>query len=351
MDSWVGRLLLATFALAVGLALAEVGARLLWTNPAPPLFTVTEREFDRVPGIFSPGQKVEVQAGTPFAHVVTIDSLGYRGLSFPRAKQEREFRIVFAGDSFTWGHNVDDHETSPALLQTRLSHRCAMPRVINAGLPGSTILAQEAMITRSLTIDPDLVVLMFHENDIDELILVRAWEQLAENRRIKSAFPVSVVYTIVRRSRLWGLAQHLRRTRRAAVEPQVVQGARDVDRLSEVDVDRARDEYVRRLVSVSEILAGAGIPLVFAAFPHPNSVVEEQGGPHFDWVIGEASSLGLPTVDLLDTLLRSEMPLEGLYLVPQDYHPGPQGHAVAAAQIAEVIFEGSVGMTCMEAGP
>jgi lysophospholipase L1-like esterase len=131
---------------------------------------VTEQEFRRVPGIFQPNQRVEQQQGTEFAHVATIDSLGYRGEHLPRAKPPGEFRVLFAGDSFTWGHNVGDDETLPAQLEARLGEACGAARVVNAGLSGSTILGQGELIRRGLAIDPDVVVLMFHENDIDELV-------------------------------------------------------------------------------------------------------------------------------------------------------------------------------------
>ena len=146
---WGGRLLLAGALTVAAVALAEVGLRLS-TEPPAGLFTMTEREFERLPGIFQPGQSLELQQGTEFEHTVRIDSLGYRGTDFPRSRPADEVRIFSSGDSFTWGHNLDHGSTPPAQLEGRLSDRCGPSRVINAGLSGSTILAQEALITRGL---------------------------------------------------------------------------------------------------------------------------------------------------------------------------------------------------------
>ena len=177
---------LALMACALAIVAVEAFIHLVGLAPPVGLFTVSAQEYARVPGIFSPNQRVTEGTGTRFVHATRIDSLGYRGPDFPRIKDDGEFRILYVGDSFTYGHNVADDETLPARLETQLSTVCAEARVINAGLSGSTIVGQDEMALRGLTVAPDLVVLMYHENDIDELIGSRIWSDLAENRRIKS---------------------------------------------------------------------------------------------------------------------------------------------------------------------
>ena len=56
-------------------------------------------------------------------------------------------------------------------------------RVINAGLGGSTIPDQARLIERSVVLAPDLVVVVFSENDLTDLTGPTMWELLAENRR------------------------------------------------------------------------------------------------------------------------------------------------------------------------
>jgi lysophospholipase L1-like esterase len=326
---------------------SEVAVRYLWANPSPPLFTVTEGEFVRVPGIFRPNQRVELQPGTRFANTVAIDSLGYRGPHIPRAKPPAELRVLFVGDSFTWGHNVADDETLPSQLEQRLMGRCGAARVVNAGLSGSTILGQQAMVERGLTLNPDLVVLMFHENDIDEILHLRTWDRLAENRRIKSRFPVSVVYPVLSRSRLWSLAQHLRRVRQERVAPTVEQGGREIGPDERGAVEEARAEYAARLREVARLLEGRGVPLLFVAFPHPNSVMEGAGGPHYAWVLETADGIEIPSVDLLGPLAGSGVPVEEAFLLPEDYHPSPRGHGIAADELADAIAGGSFASRCL----
>jgi lysophospholipase L1-like esterase len=331
---WGVGLLLAAGATSAAIGAAEIGLRAFHLTPEPGLFTVTERQFRQIPGIFGPDQLVHLQAGTRFAHVVTINSLGYRGADFPRARPDGEFRVLFAGDSFTFGHNVQDDETLPAQLEQRLRMTCGPATVVNAGLSGSTILTQEQMVLRGLAVDPNLVIVMFHENDIDELIHLRMWEQLERNRKVKSRFPVSVVYPLLRGTATWNLALHVRRTR---AQPADQEAAQYVDTPAHVRT-AALLEYRNHLQAVSAALAAKGIPFILAAFPHPESVAARRGGEDYVWVLETAVDIGIPTIDLLQPVLESGVPMEEAYLVPEDYHPSPAGHAIAADFIAASIL-------------
>ncbi|MBK7905607.1 MAG: hypothetical protein IPJ78_03495 [Gemmatimonadetes bacterium] len=108
------------------------------------------------------------RVGKPAFHV-RINSLGYRGPEIPREKPPGEYRVVMIGDSFTFGDYVDDHETLPAKLEEALRADCAAVRAINAGVMNTTIDSHAQMAERALALEPDLVVLTFYENDVDDL--------------------------------------------------------------------------------------------------------------------------------------------------------------------------------------
>lgn len=338
MRIWFVRLGFLSLSTVIAIGLAELALRMSGAGPPPGLFTVTESEFQRIPGIFGPDQRVELNPGTRFAHTVTIDSLGFRGANIPREKPTGELRVLFAGDSFTWGHNVSDDETLPAQLESRLKDACGAGRVVNAGLSGSTILAQEAMILRGLGLEPDVVALMFHENDIRELAYIRIWDQLARNRSTKSRFPVGVVYPILRRSQWWNLAQDVRRG--WGVEAMPDEEAPTVASNASAEILAARGEYSERLESVASMLDARGVRLIFIAFPHPDSVRSGEGGPHYQWVLDTARGMAVETVDILELMMRSGVEVERAFLVPEDYHPSPFGHELAAGWLAEVVLDG-----------
>lgn len=328
---------IALIAFIISLLVAEGTLRIAGRAPPPGVFTVTAREYARSPGIFAPNQVVLDRPGTRFAQTLHINSLGYRGREFERAKPTGEFRIVFAGDSFTWGHNVADGETTPAQLETALASSCGRVTVVNAGLSGTSITGQDSLVLRALELAPDLVVLMYHENDIDDLMYSPVWQQLSENRRRKSQFPLSLIYPVVRTSALWNLALDVRRKLTSPHVPQSAETRLDAAAVTE-EVVAARAAYSAQLASLARQLGERGLPFLFVTFPHPASVRDGAGARDYEWMVAEAARLAIPTVDLLPVLRASRLGPEGAYLIPDDYHPSAAGHALAARTIADRVL-------------
>ena len=89
--------------LAVGMVLAlcavEAALRAFHLAPTQGISTVTAKEYERVPGIFAPNQHALDLRDPALPHTVTIDSLGFRGPDFSRAKPRKQFRVLMIGDS------------------------------------------------------------------------------------------------------------------------------------------------------------------------------------------------------------------------------------------------------------
>ncbi len=275
----------------VALVLAEGVLRLLHLAPADGVATVTEAEFRSLPGILAPDQDVVDAREPKLPYHMTTDSLGYRGHGFPRHKQPGEFRILFTGDSFVYGDFVEDDHTLPAQLERRLNGRCGDVRVVNAGLGDATIVDEAYLIERGLQVSPDLVILLFSENDIDDLNRVSTWERLADNRRAKSRFPFSLLYPVLRRTALWNLSLRVRAMRREGEHPARIDwtagGSQDST------TPRLRDAYHRDLLAVRDTLSARGIPLVFVAYPSHHALLREPMRGQMMWVTRTAAATAL----------------------------------------------------------
>ena len=329
--------LAVAFGLTVALVLTEIVLRVAHLAPATGVVTVTEREFARIPGLFAPGQHLVDRRNPALPHVVSIDSLGYRGADFPRTKAPAELRVLMVGDSFTYGDFVNDDATLPAQLEARLGKRCAAARVINAGVGGTTIIEHHHMISRALPLAPDLVILTFSENDVSDLAGQSMWDQLADNRRAKSRFPLSFLYPLLRRTALWNLALQLRGSRRAETNAAAVAapaaGSADASR------QILRDGYARRLRALHDSLAAAGVPLAFVVFPDHHALTRPERREHVAWAARTGAAIPVPTLELLPALLGTHAPANELYLLPHDGHPNPRGYTVAADTLAQFVAE------------
>jgi hypothetical protein len=124
-------------------------------------------EDDALPFALIPG-KYEIADGKR----ITINSLGYRGREFTRAKPPGKTRILFVGDSFTYGYGVDDEHTVPRLVEDRLREKLPNIEVINAGFHGSSLMQYDLFLREEgYALDPDMIVmLIFAGNDLADLL-------------------------------------------------------------------------------------------------------------------------------------------------------------------------------------
>ena len=339
----VPKLALVLAGLFVGSVLAELTLHVLQLAPSRGVATVNESDFRALPGLFAPNQDLVNLRIRELRHHVRIDSLGYRGPNFPRRKQSGEVRFLAVGDSNTYGDFVDGDQTLPAYLEGALRNSCPGVRVINAGVGGTTIVTHRHMVERALALNPDLVVLVFSENDVTDLSGTPLWDQIAANRKAKSRWPLSVVYPVLHRMALWNLGLEVRGKLRAWARANAVEPQRPPDAPPErvgtgTTLEGLRSGYEVYLSDLGDRLGDSGIPLVFAVYPSHHSVAGTHAAEQVSWAVRVGRSAGLPTVNLLPALRRADSTARRLYLLPHDGHPSPEGHRVAAGVLADSLM-------------
>jgi len=108
---------------------------------------------------------------------VTHNSLGNRGPEAALGERAGVRRIVFIGDSQTWGYGVGDDETIPAQLSVLLNEGGGAPsEVLNLGVGGyGTDQAFLKYLVQGRRYAPDVVVLTVFKNDPVENARTVAW--------------------------------------------------------------------------------------------------------------------------------------------------------------------------------
>ncbi len=330
-------LAVAGVGLLAAVGLAEGLLRLLSLAPTESLVTVNADEFETLPGMFSPTPRFLDLRNPALPHHARVNDLGFRGEDFPRDKPAGEFRILHVGDSFVWGDFVDDEAALPAQIEAALRGPCGVVRVVNAGLPGSTITEQKEVVARGRAIAPDLVLLSFTENDVTDLGRPTMWEQLAVNRAAKSKPPLGWVYPVLRRTALWNLALTVRAKQRTMARAKEAGPAiASPDGKTTVDTARRRwyaDEFTR----LASTLQRDGLPFVATQFPAHHTLYGRWAPEQLRWFEGVAQRAGVPVVPTDSVLKRDGRDERTLYLLPHDGHPSAAGYTVAAGVIAATL--------------
>ena len=192
---------------------------------------------------------------------------------------------------------------------------------------------------------PDIVVLQFSENDVEDLAEATNWEELRRNRQAKSSFPMNIMYPVVRSTAIWGLLLRARainadrkaeRTRSSRLDSPA--GATPESRAADLEAG-SRREYAEKLARFAHILEEHGHPMLFAVYPSFHSVYGTQESDQIEWVTGLADFLGIKNLDLTPALQATGQDRETLYLLPHDGHASPRGNEIAGRAIAQALSD------------
>jgi len=110
--------------------------------------------------------RAELESGRKI--VIASNAEGFRTKPLPRTKGKGVYRILFLGDSTTFGWGVEQAERFSDLLEERLNAASTGLRyeIINLGLPGYSSYHGRLVFERyGLAYAPDMVVLSFGAND------------------------------------------------------------------------------------------------------------------------------------------------------------------------------------------
>lgn len=334
----------ALILLVVTLIAVEVLLRFAGVSPKR-IASVDATQFESVPGIWKPDQQLISREIASLPYAVSINTLGYRGRNFPVTKPPGQFRILMVGDSLTFGNFVDDDMTLPSRLEAHMASACPQVPVlvINAGVSGSTITTQVEMIERGMELDPDLIVLAFHENDLEDL-RTPLWEIMSRNRAAKSQFPMRIAWPVLRNTATWSFALHVRawwtNRSRVAGGPGEQQSA---------DLAPLKSEYQAAFVALRNRLRERSLPLLFLGYPGHWTVKGTEPFGINAWAVQLARSLDVQTVDLSIPLRiglagsNAAKPeprkIDRGYLLPHDGHPSALGHDLAGGAVARAVLE------------
>ena len=131
---WGAPLLLLTLSIAFALAIGEIAARVLY----PRVRATSWYRYDPRYGFRHRASRSVLSSewgdGQPWR--VVTNAHGFRGDEWTWQQPDGTRRVLFAGDSFTFGNGVADEHTLPVAVETTLAERDASWQVVNLGTSG-----------------------------------------------------------------------------------------------------------------------------------------------------------------------------------------------------------------------
>ncbi len=356
--------LMAALAVALGLGagvvIAEVGLR--WQRSAAETFgTMDPGLFAYDPGLgwtLVPGAQIN-HVHPDFAVTYTVNANGHRGTRAPAPPGPDIRRIVWLGDSYTFGLGANDAEifteqlnrlTGPALLH------------LNLAVPGTSTDQQVLLAEdRAFALAPDLIVLaVYLGNDLIDNTLTYPLQaatakplfDLADGRLRLQNVPVpqqpkptelqAVTFSSVvlgdhrPEPGLLSRSEILRRLGWQASVPDISASFDDRFRPS-IDLFAALVDRLHRNTD----LHGAGLAVVLLP---GKSYVEDPGGysgQYQDWarrqVLDRLAAAGIPALDLAAALRDARAAGRDDLFHPNEGHLTAAGHAFVAERVAAFL--------------
>jgi GDSL-like lipase/acylhydrolase family protein len=317
------------------LGLLEGALRLSGQVPTNALRSPDIETLNSIPGMFEPEQDFDDLIRPDLPYHVHINSLGFRGHEFLENKETGSIRVLCLGDSYTFGHHVDDDEAFPAVLNKML-REIPPPgaEAINAGANGFTIVDETTFLKeKGLALHPDVVVLVFSQNDIEDLARPEPMiESMRDHAELKSVFVLGPILKLLQHTAIFNGMQRtaawlIVREKRQAVEAAQA-SEREAARQAELWT-----AYREKLVEAHGLLAERGIRMLLVAWPSAEQVAGSSPTSPERTLEEYARDLGVEYLDLTPAMSQLRASGTNPYLVPLDGHPSWQGHQAAAAAI------------------
>lgn len=274
---------------------------------------------------------------------ITINTRGLRGPEVAEQKNADELRLLFVGDSITFGYGVAYADSYVARVEEILDRELANRRVrgVSLAVVGYSTWQQRILLeTKGLDFRPDLVVIAFCLNDVTEKYTLARYggnmhdaetEALGRHLRRSGLFRLGTM----------GFA-HLRQARSLeAGEPMSGLGVMDLFlRPATPRVERAWQETEEELRGMERLCRSNGIPLAMVCFPYDFQLLSNNPPPHPQSRLAAWSAAhSVPFLDLRPALTRAAdtAAVTGRRVMMDACHPTALGHAAAAREIAAFL--------------
>ena len=327
----LGNLAALAVGLLVMLALGEIALRVVDLGHA----------YYSAPELYQPIDDPRVQfeprpsfVGYSEGTSVTTNSRGLRERELPLAKPPGTRRVVFIGDSVTFGPGIRDDQPYARQLEAALTESGAGPvQTVNAGVVGYNSIQELARLQNvGLAYQPDVVVLTFLVNDLLETFTI------FDHQYEPDGLLADVKVWLRRNSHLyrflqdvyWRVGQEARRSREGSTQPL-----------------RKRDRLEDRLATLDQMIQLAranGSSFLLVIYPDNLDDPVSPGPSGERTTMREeltqfAAREQVPLVDLTSALGDVRDSRARQYRLREDPHPSVEGHRVIAEALRQPLVD------------
>jgi lysophospholipase L1-like esterase len=276
-----------------------------------------ESDDPRIGHVHRPGSSAQLMDVS-----VQINSDGLRDDEYPVERNERR-RIVFLGDSLTFGWGVEQEESFEHLLERELD-RVAPTEILNFGI-GNYNTSQEVRLfeVKGLRYKPDLVVLFYFINDAEPTPRRSKYAWLGHSRLM---------------SFYWSRIKAVRA--RYGDAPNFYGFYSDLYREDQPGWIATQRAFAR----LAQICVQHGIAVRAILLPELHRLREYPFSKEHARVMRSLTEHGIPALDLAPLFRNEEQPMS-LWVSRDDAHPNSRAHALISQYSLPFLLEAAASVS------
>lgn len=274
-----------------------------------------------------------------FDYEIRTNSLGFRDVEHPLAKEPGEYRILAIGDSFTEGQGAPFDQTGLSVLDGNLNalndaHRY---RVMVAGVAGSDPFYQYRLLLDQLLVyQPDLVMMISNGSDVIDVMRRGGEERFLPDGRVRGVEPpMPAVAWLYEHS-------HFARFILSEVFDYTYLMVTKSERGRRVAA--AQEKMTALILKLDRLLQDQGIEFVLVVLPDQREVERDTYDDMRDLqgLVDFARANGVATIEVkpyfVERVTSGDSKLADLYW-PKDFHFTPLGYRYMGEAIQQGLCE------------
>jgi hypothetical protein len=356
MRSVLFKIISVCLGLTVAFGIAEVAVRIFSPREVAPIRFVFDPQLGEIPTPNQQGRKIRPGV---FDYTFSHNSLGLRGSKEYSFEKHTDHRILFLGDSFTYGFGVNDDQTFPYLAEKQLLAKKLSVEVINAGNSGrGTDYELKFFRVLGYKFHPDLTVLCFLSNDFVDNERGQVYRVSPEGEITPKplsdgrGFIKNVLYNLPGYNWLVSWSQAANLVKEAGIkwyltrtDPKALREGALIIQYPDLQQGYATNEnkrlteiYLKNLIK-SVQKDGSSLLICYLPISAEVEAYRKNGTiSHDEAAITEiVKRQGQEINSLTPVFAASGEPLSKLYFIPHDGHWTARGQALAAQYLSEQI--------------
>ena len=313
-------------------------------------------------GYFAPDQNKKLLFPGLKPYTVTTNSYGLRSVGNDeelfREMNDDTYRVLCVGDSITFGLFVDDKDSYPYRLRGLLTKNGLNAVVFNAGVGSSTVSDCLYYLKRKgLELKPDLVILNFAPNDVDEIEkTVPLYEKMIKENKF-SIFKTIKLMKLLRAFRKFEVDYKYHRylmkiddkkaksilvnenkdLENVLYAEEFQRGGMVLDPYNEIYMENW-DKYLKSLNELIDLIRNEKIDFICVIYPNILTLFNRTNGDYQGILAKFFKVKGVEYIDLTPKFRKKRGEYLKLYNnPPRDYHLSGYGNQILAEDIYDKL--------------